>query len=221
MTHPRHIHQNRRAFTLVELLVVIAIIAVVAGLVVAAAGGVGRTKERKLTVTMLKELDLALESFKVTYGSYPRTDNTSANSSAMFNPLFYELTGTTYEPDAANPQSTTANRYRSLLSPAHTLSVRQVTNSFGTKLLGFINNSGSNAFIRLKSDQYQLMGANDVILLRVPASPTNSAGTNKYNLWHYQSYNPAGRNPSGYDLWANLKGKKSGEIEVIGNWNSR
>ncbi|MGB0583087.1 MAG: type II secretion system protein [Limisphaerales bacterium] len=221
MTHPRHINRNRSAFTLIELLVVISIIAVIAGLVVAAAGRAGRAKERNQTVAMLKKIELGLEGFKTTYGAYPATDNTSPNASAMFNPLFYELTGTTYEPDPANPHSATANRYRSLLSPAHLISVRQVTNAFGQKLVGFANSSGSNAFLTLKVDDYQQMGANDVILLVAPASPTNRAGTNKYNFWHYQAYNPAGRNPTGYDLWANLKGKKAGELEVIANWNTK
>ena len=221
MTHPRRIKRNREAFTLVELLTVIAIIAVVAGLVVAAAGGSSRAKERSTTTAMLKNLELALTTYETTYGTFPVTDNTSPNSSAMFNPLFYELTGTTYEPDSANPHSTSANRYRSLLNPAHLVSVRQLTNAFGLKMAGIVNSSGNKSFLTLKGDDYQLMGPNDVILLRAPASATNNAGTNKFNFWHYQAYNPAGRNPTSYDLWANLKGKKAGDLEVIGNWNTK
>lgn len=218
------------AFTLIELLVVISIIAVVAGLVVAAAGLSTSAKERKQTTVQLASLQLAIESYKTTFGTYPPVDVTATGltGNGMINPLFYELTGTTYEPDPANPSSLTANRYRSVINQAHTLSVQQVVNAFGSKKVGFINQQGSNTFLNLKPERYALLSESrsagtptDVYLLRVPAGPISPSGTNKLNFWNYTAYNPNSRNPTGYDLWAVIRGKKVGETVTIGSWNSK
>lgn len=62
---------NRRGFTLIELLIVIVIIAILAGLttaVVLRVGGVGTEAE---ATNEIRQLELAVENFKLKYGVYP------------------------------------------------------------------------------------------------------------------------------------------------------
>ena len=84
-------------FTLIELLVVISIIGVLASLTVGIAT-VASTK-KKLTATQgkLREIELALESYKAAVGGFP-PDAKFANGAVnmVTNQLFYELTGTVY-----------------------------------------------------------------------------------------------------------------------------
>jgi prepilin-type N-terminal cleavage/methylation domain-containing protein len=61
----------RAGFTLTELLIVIAIIAVLAGLVTAAAVTALRAAKRGAIVLEIKNVSGALEKFKTDYGSYP------------------------------------------------------------------------------------------------------------------------------------------------------
>ena len=63
--------RRARGFTLVELLVVIAIIALLAGLLIAAAAGaLGRSKETRIIAEM-NQFSAALEDYRNTVGSYP------------------------------------------------------------------------------------------------------------------------------------------------------
>jgi len=70
---------NTRAFTLVELLIVISIIAILAGLVLSAAGSVQKKASRSRTEAEISALQTALEGFKADNGDYP------ANPLAMSN----------------------------------------------------------------------------------------------------------------------------------------
>ena len=67
-------------FTLVELLIVIAIIAILAALVLAAAGSVQKKGARSRAEAEIAALEAALESFKADNGDYP--NNSVPNSSA-------------------------------------------------------------------------------------------------------------------------------------------
>ncbi len=64
----------RRGFTLVELLVVVAIIAILAGIVLVAAGGISGKRKIALTQDILNTLDRAMDEYHVTVGSYPSPD---------------------------------------------------------------------------------------------------------------------------------------------------
>ena len=69
-----------KAFTLVELLIVIAIIAILASLVLAAAGGVQKKGARSRAEGEIAAIVAAMESFKADNGDYPT--NNLTNSSA-------------------------------------------------------------------------------------------------------------------------------------------
>jgi len=64
----------KRGFTLIELLIVIAILGLLAALVVPNIIGQGETAKRKLVCIQEKSLKDALDSFKVTEGVYPTTE---------------------------------------------------------------------------------------------------------------------------------------------------
>jgi prepilin-type N-terminal cleavage/methylation domain-containing protein len=64
------------SFTLVELLTVIAIIAILAGLVLAAGGGVLKKAARSRAVSEIASMSNLLESYKVDNGVYPTFDMT-------------------------------------------------------------------------------------------------------------------------------------------------
>ena len=59
------------AFTLVEIMVVVAVIGILAGIVLAAAGGVQKKAARDQTKAEIKTIGVALERFKTTHGAYP------------------------------------------------------------------------------------------------------------------------------------------------------
>ena len=64
------------AFTLVELMIVVAVIGVIAGIVLAAAGGVQKKAARDQTRTEIKSLMVGLERFRGDFGFYPTNSGT-------------------------------------------------------------------------------------------------------------------------------------------------
>jgi len=64
----------KKGFTLIELLIVIAILGLLAALVVPNIIGQGEEAKRKLVCIQEKSLKDALDSFKVTEGVYPTTE---------------------------------------------------------------------------------------------------------------------------------------------------
>ena len=80
--------KNRKgnlAFTLVELMVVVAVIGVVAGIVLAAAGGVQKKAARDQTKAEIKSIFVALERYRAANGGYPVVNVPS--SSALYTNL--------------------------------------------------------------------------------------------------------------------------------------
>lgn len=72
--------KNRRqspAFTLVELMVVVAVIGVIAGIVLAAAGGVQKKAARDQTKAEIRSMSVALERFRSDRGAYPSGSNST------------------------------------------------------------------------------------------------------------------------------------------------
>ena len=76
---------GRQAFTLTELLIVIAIIAVLAGLIAAAAVNALRASKRNAIVLEIKNVSAAIENFKTDYGAYPPNAMSTGTTLADFN----------------------------------------------------------------------------------------------------------------------------------------
>ena len=212
---------NLCAFTLVELLVVISIIGVIAGLVVAAAGSSSIKKMEKQTAAQMAKIEIAIESFKGTYGTLPPTAPTATDH--RINTLFYELSGTHYIPDAV----TSANSvYRSIFDPTHSLTSAAVQGTFGNAVAGIVNNhvvtSNPAPFIEFKTSAEYAKVTGGIYLLQVPAKKpavlTNPSVSNDgLNFWYYRAYPANGYNPTGYDLWAVIPGKGR-DTNVVSNW---
>ena len=228
-------------FTLIELLVVIAIIGILAGLTVALSGKVAYAKKIKPTQTLLAELELTIEGYKKDRGSYPPNSdrngrvNVQGTSTKIvvpaMNPLFYELTGTVFNPQT---KSYTSSQGGAGLFP------QQCRSFFGVK--GFSNvtqNPGkTKSFIELESDKFDPISENPAVnLLLAPVNwplKTNDDSLERYrpiqseetingtkirtlNPWQYRA--PGIKNSKSFDLWADvLVGKK---VYRIGNWGKR
>jgi len=118
------------AFTLVELMIVVAVIGVVAGIVLAAAGGVQKKAARDQAKAEIKMICVALESFKSSTGSYPsNSGNFSTNFYANLTNLLAwktnQISGTGTNLALLDPYGH-AYRYR---SPARS-STSMLTDSF-------------------------------------------------------------------------------------------
>lgn len=67
--------ERHGGFTLMELLVVMAIMIILAGLVLAAMGGMKKTALKRKCETQIKAVELALEMFRRENGEYPKNEN--------------------------------------------------------------------------------------------------------------------------------------------------
>jgi prepilin-type N-terminal cleavage/methylation domain-containing protein len=213
---------RNRGFTLVELLVVIAIMAILFGLVIGLAAPAANKRKVSRVQAELKQLELAIESYKDKLGFYPPDNSNLTLSEAERTarpPLFYELTGTVLNP-SGRFVSLTGGDTASGLAPA------DVTLSFGNA--GFANASTEPENVRnfaraLRSSQHAEIRPN-VELLVVPVDAPKDDLTvfddakepgKKRNPWRYNSSNPT-RNPNSYDLWAEIDLR--GRTVLIGNW---
>ncbi len=70
-----NIHRQRRAFTLVEMLLVLVILATLAAIVIPKMAG--RSQQAKVTAaaSQISSLEMALDSFEVDNGYYPKSGN--------------------------------------------------------------------------------------------------------------------------------------------------
>lgn len=206
-----------QAFTLVELLVVIAIISVIAGLTVGVFGGASVKKVQMMTKSQLSKIQIGIEGYKSKFGAYPPSDPNPVDHEV--NALFYELTGSYFDP--------TTSIYRSIYKQDNTLTIGNLTNVFGTAMAGMANAhaAGQNPepFATFQPSEYAEVSVNgvSVLLLTVPSKPVEGGYAANANYWHYRAKPLDGYNPTTYDLWAEIRGKKVSDKETIGNWNTR
>jgi len=205
---PRAIGGGRLAFTLIELLVVFGLIAALAGLIIGAASAGFNKRIRSRVQTERDSLVSAIEYYKQVKGFYP-PDNVSNNTNdPVMNSLFYELTGTTKDPNDVNAP------FFSVLGAAP---LTPLTIQANFNVGGFVNAAKDNSEIKnfyktLKPGQYTTL-ASGVTLLVVPYKGPTPPPTP--NTWRYNSSTPA-HNPDSFDLWADvIIGSKT---NTIGNW---
>lgn len=86
-SHSRHAAHHRDAFTLIELLVVIAIIAILAGLTLAAVGGVQQKAARSRAESEIAALSAAIDSYKLDTGGYPPMDASTNTTAGVYSTL--------------------------------------------------------------------------------------------------------------------------------------
>ena len=230
--------QGTQAFTLVELLVVIAIIGIVSSMVVAGIGQVKYKKWESGTKTQLAKLELAIDSYKSVFGSYPPDNLAAAALRPDRNPLAYELGGVRRN----------GLDYTSESLPTHTVTTAMLAGYFN--LGGLVNVQPTNVppaplinhkyalplrgtgltadYVITDPTRGQLggLGGPPAMFLQVPAQKpdTNNSSNVTFqdmgpNVWLYRALPVGGHNPKSYDLWAEIKKKGAGtNAHIIGNW---
>jgi prepilin-type N-terminal cleavage/methylation domain-containing protein len=211
------------AFTLVELLVVISIIGVLAGMTVAGMGVVKKNRVLSVAKGELAQLQTALENYKAKYGVYPpgnQIPGTPTYAPALFNQLYYELSGTTLS----------GGNFTSL-DGSSTISQPGANTAFGVG--GFVNcskgggedaASAKNFLLNLSSKQLERYATNNSVrttmIITAVGGPDDNyfplgAGSSGINPYRYVY--PGTNNVGGYDLWVQLQYKN--EKYLICNWN--
>jgi len=228
---------SRRGFSLIELLVVIAVIGVLTSIISGVSGTARKSSRIKRIEGQLAELQTLIDDYKSEMGFFPpdtqvmsggvvqMAPNGKPQVDAVFNPLFYELTGTLVDIDNG--------LYRSVALPADTAIDGQTTELYFNRE-GFNNTGRTEAELRysyvgFSEKQYEEISPRDrsVHLLEVPMpwpakfEDSNPNGSGAVNTWRYNSSNPT-KNPASYDLWAEIVDgtDEDGDpiIRRIGNW---
>lgn len=196
---------SRSAFTLIELLAVITIIGIIAAFLIPTLGAVKRKELINKTQAEMAQIETAIERYKAAYGFYP-PDNPN---NPIYNPLYFELLGTT------NNNGT----YYALDGSANIKS-GDLAGAFNNSISGFINCSKPNAdestpparnFLPdLKPDQFSSNYTNNNIQVTLLVSSASGIP------WRYVS--PGTNNPGSYDLWTQII-IKNGQTNFICNWS--
>ena len=225
-------------FTLIELLVVIAIIGILAGLTVTLSEKASSEKKRRATQGLLNQLEIEIESYKTAVDLYPYFDSAPPDPDndgrvnvgggarillPAMNPLFYELTGTVFNPQTRSYTSTQGG---------DGLRTNQCQSLFGIK--GFYNvtlNPDKTKFSIENANEFAPISVNPTVnLLLAPVKwpkNTNNGSLEQYrpvqsnddelrmlNPWQYRA--PGIKNSESFDLWADvLIGNK---VHRINNW---
>jgi len=218
--HASRVTRHASAFTLIELLVVIAIMAALAALLLPVAGAVKKHQYIYNAQAEMAKLETAIDRYKSACGFYP-PDSHLATPDPLRNQLYYELTGTGYDPN----QILYTN-----LDGSSSLTAANVSTAFGVG--GFMNctkpGGGDEASVAknflpdLKPNQMGATTSHGVpvtILITADGGPDVTympLGQSGINPWRYNSSNPT-NNPGSYDLWVQLS--ISGKTNLICNWS--
>jgi prepilin-type N-terminal cleavage/methylation domain-containing protein len=143
-------HGGFAAFTLIELLVVITIISILAGLTLAAMGGIQKRGARAKAESDIQALSAAIEEYRREYGSFPATNSNSlyaeltTDTTAGTNPI--NTTKVFFEPP---PGIVGTNGSQKFFQDPWGAAYRYTTNAAGFfEILSTAGGTNSNQFIR-------------------------------------------------------------------------
>ena len=215
VNHP-HLPRTRPAFTLIEVLVVIAIIGVLAALTLGVLVPMKVKQQISVTQAELAQMQAAMERYKSTTGVYP-PDNPG---DPVINQLYYELTGTTYDP---------VNKVFKTLDGSTSINAADLSATFG--VTGFVNcamkdgDPPARSYLSdLRPNQigtFTVNGATVKLLVGSVGWPANISpppvsAQPEINPWRYVSSKPT-NNIGSYDLWMDLAIR--GKTYRISNWS--
>jgi prepilin-type N-terminal cleavage/methylation domain-containing protein len=211
-------------FTLIELLVVIAVIAILAGMLLAVAGGVKQKALVKRAEGELAQVDNAIARYKLDLGYYPPDNDeiqrlrktqtpegfraqvyTNVATPASINSLYYELTGVTLE--------TSPDEY--VTSDGNRISKNEFERDFNVGgVLSATQEGGKNYLSNLKPNQHTSLPSNDRLqVLSVDAVGPIGGGASRFC---YVSSAPV-NNTETVDLWVDITIGKG--FKRVSNWS--
>jgi prepilin-type N-terminal cleavage/methylation domain-containing protein len=221
------------AFTLIELLAVIAIIGLLAGLVLSTAGLATRKMREARMKAEHQKIVTGIESYKADMANYPpdnqdttlsfyKQDNgAEAHIKAGKNPLFYELSGCTF--DSASGGTFTTQHQADSVTAANLRTV------FGVK---GVENSARNKKdityrgLTFKPNEFAEIDKFPNVQILVTPLPgpwdnefLGKGGIKKLNPWFYDASSTNRHNLESYDLWTEYKSSDGvNGVKIIGNW---
>jgi type II secretory pathway pseudopilin PulG len=185
------------------MLTVIAIIAVLASLVLAVIPIIREKRDVAVAKAQLRALTVAINDYKTALNEYP-PDNTNDWSRP---PLFYELTGVSFDGSGA---------YRSAVAATTLVAANLPFSSKGFRNCRPDGGAGQNFYAELKPKQYAQDPSGPpyggYTFLVVPVRGPNA----DLNPFHYNSTSP-NNNPNSYDLWVDITPR--GKVIRIDNWS--
>ena len=225
MKNQNQIYSRRSAaFTLMELLIVISIIAILAALIFPVAAAIKNKAALNKAKVEVKQVAELIEQYKLQFGYYPPDHQTNPGVDPIYNTLYFELVGSTY--DAANSLYTS-------LDGAAKITAAECGNLLGVSGPGSILNATKSAseeskpakpFLReIKPGRYYqyTSGGSTIRLLTcsvpwsdrvapiIPTAPT-------VNPFRYLKSST--NNPGGFELWVDVIANR--KTNRISNWNS-
>ena len=215
------LHRSARAFTLIELLVVMAIIGILAALIVSLSGVASEKRRRSLVEVEKEKLVMMIESYHEKLGAYPPDNGSLATNTnpsiyadlAGNNPLYYELTGVTFN-EATGVYTLFDNK---------TVTNADYKNAFnigGIRNAAIPNTDSDTSYGKKfyhpvpKANQHKTASVNNVNveLLVCPVD----LQTGQINPWKYDASSTNRHNLDSFDIWADFSA--GGKTVTIGNW---
>jgi prepilin-type N-terminal cleavage/methylation domain-containing protein len=206
--------RNEKAFTLVELLVVIAIIGLLAGLIVSLSGHAIEKSRLSRVKVELQKVETIIQNYKEKKGFYP-PDNPK---STMANQLFYELTGTIYDPSTAKFKTVKGSEQISAILVASTFNVGGFVNTtqdpVENPVFSFEFSPGQYAEVSSSPNEIELL----VCPVSGPNMLKNLTTGAQLNPWNYDSSSTNRNNTDSFDLWVDVIMR--GKTNRICNWSA-
>ena len=208
----KHVSSKSDGFTLVELLVVISIITLLAGLTIATMGGAQTSAARNRTKGEISALSVAIESYKIDNGDYPRDTNTDG------------LDATTSTSSGALVSTTPTSYMLASLALYKALSCDGVDGSTPDRVLSTAEKAAGRVYFSFKSGMlYPKAPAGSTTTVTALLDPfRNVYGYSTKNLADVQAgaATPGGYNPT-FDLWSTADHDQAGATPTaawITNW---